>query len=72
MPFYLVTRTDDPNYDEYDSVVVRANSEEEVRDHILWPFRDSYLLGFTEENITVTRLAETEGPAVILASFNAG
>ncbi|MFI9123849.1 hypothetical protein ACIGW0_31410 [Streptomyces bikiniensis] len=86
MALWLVSRTDDTDYDEYSAIVVRAADEETARriathgeerasrwhaDGVYW---EPAFLGFERDgsNLTVERLG-ARGPAgLILASFRAG
>lgn len=85
MNLYLVSRTDTIDYDEYDSFVCAAESEEQarsmppvdewltnkfLRDNIIWECTNDL------NNIEVTHIGKADEkytkPTVILASFNAG
>lgn len=72
MKLYLVARTDDIGYDEYDAFVVRAASPEDaaavVADshNYTWPVKNG------GENIEVTELSADGEETIILSSFNAG
>jgi hypothetical protein len=75
MNFYLVTRNDHCDWDEYDGLVVRAASHQEAKrlalvQHDDWD--EPRYPGFTEENVQ-SKLVGVDGPSgVILASFRAG
>lgn len=72
MNIYLVYRTDDVQYDEYDSIVVYAKNKKDALKLIpgygieTWAF---------SRNLGVTALGSNvliKEPEIILASFNAG
>lgn len=64
MNIYLVSRTDDVDYDEYDSFVVVAENEDDalklVKDNL-----------FKKETVKIEKIA-TDKEQVVLGSFNAG
>lgn len=79
MNIYLIERTMSVDYDEYDSVVVIANSEEEAKDvqpdhprghQYVWYYENE------KESLKVTKIGVADcsykSPKIILASFNAG
>lgn len=85
MNLYLVSRTDDIGYDEYDAFVCAAESEEQARSmppvkewltsellnsNIIWEWTNNL------NNIKVEYIGKADEkytkPTVILASFNAG
>jgi hypothetical protein len=75
MKLYLIYRTDEYGYDEYDEAVVCAESEEEARN--IHPREGcSSLEGWIEpKDVKVSYLGEAEKgweKGVICASFNAG
>ena len=81
MKLYLISRTDDWSYDEYDSFVVAAESEESAlefspRGHK--PEEDGYwhYSGWTtnREDIKIECIGESNSliEKVIISSFNAG
>lgn len=79
MNVYLVIRTDVVDYDEWDAIVVVAESEDAARtmgpdfDYDS-PHPSRYAVGWTREPVIV-RLVSTgaTGPArTVLSSFNAG
>jgi len=82
MKLYLISRTDQVGYDEYDSAVVCAGSEEEAR--LIHPSRytegwngkeEEYGTWVNADTITVKYLGEaTESlsAGVVCASYNAG
>jgi hypothetical protein len=79
---WLVNRTDECRYDEYDGIVVRAESEERAitlacgdTDPDVHPsFRRRPLRGFLEDgsNARVTELTIESDEEIILLSFRAG
>lgn len=75
MPIFQVTRTDAPDYDEFDGVIVRAVSADKARAMVLETQGNACIPkypGFYESNIEV-ELITSNGPArVISTSFNAG
>lgn len=85
MKLFLVKRTDDIGYDEYDAFVCAAESEEQARSMLPddeWHMKE-YVIGlimceWTKDlnKIEVEYIGEADEkytePAVILASFNAG
>ena len=73
MNLYLVKRTDRPGWDEYDGIVVRAESE--ARAIEMATGADEYGIhysGLAPHNIEVTEISADGDEAVILSSFNAG
>jgi len=67
MNLYLVVRTDDRTYDEYDSAVVCAENAQEAMTSCLNMFNEGFM------NYTLLGVAEKTVPkGEILASFNAG
>lgn len=92
MNIYKVSRTDRVGYDEYDSFICFANSEDEARNiHPAWETNDTAdtieWRKSREEECRGTWVPQSElptllvqhlgggysdGPAIILASFNAG
>jgi hypothetical protein len=78
MKLYLLSRTDRVDYDEYDSFVVAAESEEEA---LKWFPRgnksatNEYYDGWvSKEDLKIECIGESNSSVekVILASFNAG
>ena len=70
--FYLITRTDDVGYDEYDSFVVSAESEKDALSLVYEEKGESFSSGiFTKENTKIEQLQAVESK-IILGSFNAG
>jgi hypothetical protein len=74
---YLVSRTDEVDYDEHDAIVVRAESKEravalathqETFDNVTW----AKYSGMRADNVKVTEVTTEGDEEVILASFNAG
>lgn len=65
MKLWLVRRTDDVKYDEFDSFVIRANDEEEAKKmantHSGW-----------SNEVEVIEISIDGKSEVILGSFNAG
>lgn len=72
MNIYLIERTDNPGYDEYDSWVVSARSHKQAR--IVGPYGERY--GTDDYDITFLGVAgrayQRMKPQLILGSFNAG
>ena len=71
MKIYLIERTDEIDYDEYDSAVVCAKNEESAKR--LGPTGEGD--GWGNHPVTVTLIGQAErdsGEDVILSSFNAG
>ena len=72
MKLFLITRTDDWDWDEYDSFVIRAENKENVltlaRAEISSWSEDT----FTKENTVITELTSKGEEQIILGSFNAG
>jgi hypothetical protein len=67
MKLYLVKRTDATDYDEYDAIVVRAQSEERAA-----AIATGNYVGMAPHNIEVTEVPVDGDEDVILDSFNAG
>ena len=63
--YYLAYRTDDVDYDEYDSFVCFVKDEKEVRELA------KKMSGFTENNYVIVR-RPIEDKGNICSSFNAG
>lgn len=74
MKLWLVSRTDDISYDEYDSVVVAADTEEEAREISPNGSDWGWRVNPKVSTLTVEYLGTTNRKisGVILASFNAG
>lgn len=83
MKLYLVSRTDDWGYDDYDSFVVAAKSEENAleyhprgKDYLNEDdIKDRYYAGWTsKENLKIECIGESNNlvEKVIIYSFNAG
>jgi len=78
MALWLVKRTDDVGYDEYDGLVVRARDEAEVRsivhddDTTGIKTYSAYAGSFRRREYTVEELQADGESGVILDSFNAG
>jgi hypothetical protein len=73
MKLFMVKRTDEPGWDEYDGIVVRAESE--ARAIEMATGYDEHGIGYTglaPHNIEVTEIPIGGDEAVILSSFNAG
>jgi hypothetical protein len=73
MNLYLVKRTDSPGYDEYDGIVVRAESAD--RAEAIATNANGIGMSYTglgPHNIEVTEITTDGDEAVILDSFNAG
>lgn len=73
---YKLTRTDRPDFDEFDEVVVRAASEGQARRLVCRTddAGDPVFKGFRPDgsNVRVERVGVTGSPAIICSSFNAG
>ena len=69
MKIYLVKRTDDVDYDEYDSWVVVAHDPEEAKNMCKWEYYSSVPKIHT---VTVKEIKMGTKPRPILGSFNAG
>lgn len=74
MKLYLISRTDRVGYDEHDSFVVAAESEENALSYS--PYGDTDYSTWTSrrDNLVVECIGESNSPVekVIIASFNAG
>lgn len=70
MKLFLLSRTDNVGYDEYDAFLVRAKTEEEARQ--LANPKGSWSSWTTPENITCEIISNRGVAGVIIASFNAG
>ena len=70
--FYLVERTDNIKYDEYDSFVVCAKDEEEALSLVYNKVEDCMCGGFFTKDNTIIKLLQANGSEIILGSFNAG
>lgn len=77
MNLYLVSRTDRVSYDEYDSMVVAAESEDDAR--LMKPTGETahdscYAWTYNPEALTVELLGTSldSTPRVVIASYNAG
>lgn len=64
---YLLTRLDEVGYDEYDSVAVRAENEQQARS-IATRYMDSQI----PEKVSCDLIHPEGSPAIILTSFKAG
>ena len=70
MKLYLVSRTDKVDYDEYDSWVVSANTENEAIQVVL---NDTYnCKQYYADKMEVEEITNTTESKIILGSFNAG
>ena len=72
MNIYLVSRTDEVDYDEYDAVVVYAMSREEAKN--IAPCGNLYTWA-SKENLKVELIGSNvlvKDPDIILSSYNAG
>ena len=76
---YIINRTDRVGYDEHDSHVVIADSEEEARALVATPDDAKYYWPGDEgsdiwyaESTKVTEVLPTDGKGIVLSSFNAG
>lgn len=65
MNIYLIRRTDDVGYDEFDAVVMTGNSAEEAE-------RASIFAGYKGLETTLVGTGDYDAPTLILGSFNAG
>lgn len=74
MDIWMVTRTDSCDWDEYDAVVVRAESAQAAKRLVL--AREDWggpcYVGFTDANIQARKVPAQGAAEVILASFKAG
>lgn len=70
---FLIKRTDGHEYDEYDSVVVRAATSDEAIALIFKPTEERPYWGFAPDgsNFTCEPIDPGGEPGVILGSFNA-
>jgi hypothetical protein len=64
MNIYKVYRTDNVDYDEYDSAVVVAESEAQARELVPFAANDT--------EIVKVEIVDNTVPGVVVASFNAG
>jgi serine protease inhibitor len=71
MKLWLLERTNEVGYDEYDAVVVRARSEVEARS-IVQNARYYQGAWASDENVKCTQLTAKGTAEIILGSFNAG
>lgn len=78
MALYLITRTDDTDYDEYTEVVVRAGSEKEALALVCRADpsdpRDELYRGFRIDgsNAQAEKIRATGDAEVIVSSYRAG
>ena len=73
MNIYLVSRTDEVDYDEYDSLVVYAKSREAAKD--ISPCAEYFHAWASKENLKVELIGSNvlvKDPDIILSSYNAG
>jgi hypothetical protein len=70
MSIYLIARTDSVRYDEMDSVVVIAATEDQARDVAKQAGGDQ--LPAVWDNATVTVVDPDGEPSIVLGDFNAG
>jgi hypothetical protein len=74
---YLISRTDTVDYDEYDAVVIIAESENLAKDSVINKTNYNILYGqsFKTDNITCELIGMADKDqeiGVVLSSFNAG
>lgn len=72
MPYYLVSRTDNVGYDEYDSVVVKASNRREAiekGESIMWHQPGARL---STKQLSENATFDDIGKDIVCASFNAG
>lgn len=76
MRLFLVTRSDDTDWDEYRAVLVRAANVFDAADWVLGPNASDYpgapYLGFTRDNIVITPVSAAGEREEIIADFKAG
>lgn len=73
MNLYLVTRTDEAYYDEYNALVVRAESANDAKKIALHKHEyGSEYPGFTQDNIRAQKLNAEGERGLIIGSFRAG
>lgn len=76
MRLFLVARSDDPGWDEYRAVLVRAESVFDAASWVLGPNAPDYAGarydGFTEDNIVITPVKVSGDRGQIIADFKAG
>lgn len=85
MNLYLVARTDDWSYEDYDAFIVAAETEEEARNthpnynhenphQDEWEYTPSWVPKENLDSLTVTLIGKSEyiTKQVILTSFNSG
>lgn len=82
MHLYLVERTDTHDYDEYDKVLVRADSAESAIAYVAarpspwdrYDLSDQHYRGFSPDgsNAKATRVVEDGEPGEVMSSFRAG
>ncbi len=74
--FYLVERTDEIGWDEYDSFVIKADNKEKAlamaHDQAGNQWRGEEKPYFREDNTRITELSDKMDDGIILGSFNAG
>lgn len=72
MKLYLLSRTDDIDYDQYDAILVRAKNEEEARKLAAEHAGGTPWDGWTPENIKCEIVSNKGVAEVIIGSYNAG
>lgn len=76
MKLYLVERTDDCDWDEYDAVVVAAPSAEEALKFVIEPipgyYRNCRYPGLYGVDLDITEIDPEGETREILSSYNAG
>lgn len=70
--YYLVERTDQADWDEYDSFVVKAKDEKDALAMCNEEAGHGMCGDFTAKNTIIKPLDETMENGIILGSFNAG
>jgi uncharacterized protein (UPF0128 family) len=73
MKFYLITRNDDVDYEQYDAAVVMAETPEAAIELIKNAHKDDspYLKFWGDYDVSATEIIQTE-PKIILESFRGG
>lgn len=75
MNLYKIDRTDRTDWDEYDSIVVRASSEEEALSMLkskTSQFEEFSGMKSDGSNVTIAQLTYAGKPGLVIGSFNAG
>ncbi|MGW5637134.1 hypothetical protein [Streptomyces sp. NPDC003832] len=73
MRLFLVTRSDEPEWDEFVAVLVRAENAFDAARWVLGPNNDgAAYYGMTEHNIVITPVKQTGERGQVIADFKAG